>query len=179
MRCVMYLGMSVDGFISRPDGGIDWLETVDVGDDDLGFTDFMASIDSLIMGRVTFEQFLGFGVPWPYGDVQVVILSTTRGPDLIPPELADRAVVRAGEPADILAELEALGCTSAYIDGGDAVRRFLAAGVVTELALARLPILIGEGISPFGKLPADLELTHTKTEVRAGGIVKSWYRVGR
>jgi len=82
-----------------------------------------------------------------------------------------------GEPADIIAKLEASGAKSLYVDGGDTIQRFLRAGLIQRLIITRVPVLIGEGISLFGTLPRDVRLEHVATTSYRSGLVKSEYRV--
>ena len=76
----VYVGVSVDGYIARPDGDLAWLESrgaaaAEAGAGDLGYEAFMAGIDAVVLGRVTYEQVLGFG-DWPYGERPVVVLGS-------------------------------------------------------------------------------------------------------
>jgi dihydrofolate reductase len=178
MRTIVYLGISLDGFIARPDGGLDWLEH-DACGDDYGFAAYLESIDALVMGRTTFEMLLSFGVDWPYGDRPMLVLSRTAGPTLVPEELRDRVVVHAGPPEVALALLAEQGADRVYVDGGALVRSFLAEGLIDELTLSRLPIVIGEGVAPFGPLPHDVRLRHVSTQAFASGVVQSRYEVIR
>jgi dihydrofolate reductase len=76
-----------------------------------------------------------------------------------------------------VAALDAAGYARVYLDGGSTVRQLLARGRVQTLTLARVPVLIGEGFSLFGPLPADVDLEHVGTEVLGGGMVQTTYRV--
>jgi len=87
MKTSVYVGASLDGFIARCDGSMDWLneaQSLVPEGEDCGYKAFMASVDTLIMGRKTFEQVLTFG-PWHYGDTPVVVLS--HNPVTIPSHL--------------------------------------------------------------------------------------------
>ena len=176
----VFLGMSVDGFIARPDGGLDFLTGEgDAGgapDDgsggDFGFSDFVAAVDALVMGRGTYEVIAPLA-EWPYQGRPIHVLSTT-----LEPGADDRITVhRSFEEA--VAALTGAGHRRVYVDGGRTVRTFLAAGLIGDLTLSRVPVLIGEGHSPFGGFPADIPLHHVRTEVLSGGMVQSTYTVVR
>ena len=174
MTCRVYLGLSLDGFIADKDGGVAWLDMVHVPEgDDLGYAVFMQDVDALVMGRVTFDTVLGFDVPWPY-DKPVYVWS--RRAVAIPEALEGKAFGIQGSPEEIVATLAAAGHTRLYIDCGKTVQAFLAADLVDELILTRLPIVLGEGIPLFGALPKPLPLKHVRTEVLLGQLVKSTYR---
>jgi dihydrofolate reductase len=173
MLATVFVGVSVDGFIARPDGGLDWLPAD--GGEPHGYTELMATVDALVIGRATFETVLGFS-EWPYGDKRVIVLSS-RPLDLA--ALRDRPVKQmGGEPAEILARLEARGVGHIYVDGGITIQRFLRAGLIQRLIVTRVPVLIGQGIPLFGPLDADVRLRHVRTRDFPSGLVQSEYLIG-
>ena len=172
MTVSVFVGTSVDGFIARPNGDLDFLPVG--GGEPHGYNEFMASVDALVIGRKTFETVLGFAA-WPYGNKRVVVLSS--GP-------VDLSAVRggvveqmAGTPAEIVSKLAASGAHHLYVDGGITIQGFLRAGLVQRLIITRVPVLIGDGIPLFGTLPRDLRLNHVETQHYPSGLVKSEYRI--
>ncbi len=168
----VFIGTSVDGFIARPNGDLDFLPAD--GGEPHGYIEFMASVDALVIGRKTFETVLAFPA-WPYGNKRVVVLSS---------RLLDLSAVRdgiveqmAGPPAEVVAKLAASGAHHLYIDGGITIQGFLRAGLVQRLIITRVPVLIGEGIPLFGALPHDLRLHHVATQHYPSGLVKTEYHV--
>jgi dihydrofolate reductase len=173
MTISVFVGASVDGFIARPNHDLDWLPD---GGEDHGYTEFLASVDALVIGRNTFEKVLTLG-PWAYGEKRVVILSS-RTLDL---SAAAGGVVEqmSGEPAEIVTKLAARGINNLYVDGGITIQHFLRDGLVDRLVITRVPVLIGEGIPLFGWLPHDVRLRHVMTRHFPSGLVQSEYRVDR
>jgi len=171
----VFVGISVDGFMARPDGSFDFLPETP---EDHGFDAFMATVDVLVMGRNTFEVVLPFET-WPYGRTRVAVLST-RPLDLSA-AIARGAVVEqmSGSPEEIVDRLGAQGARHLYVDGGDTIQRFMRAGLIDRLVVTRVPVLIGQGISLFGALPADVRLRHVQTRTVASGLVQSEYEVVR
>jgi len=168
----VFVGTSVDGFIARADGGLDFLPPG--GGEDHGYTEFFASVDALVIGRGTFETVLAFDA-WPYEKKPVVVLSS-RALDLS--AVRDGIVEQmSGEPPEIVRQLEARGYRHVYVDGGITIQRFLRAGLVQRLVVTRVPVLIGSGIPLFGPLDADIRLEHVETRAYPSGLVKSEYRV--
>lgn len=176
-RFCVFIATSLDGFIARRDGSVDWL-TADPPPEgeDFGFDEFMSDVDVIVMGRATFEQVLTFP-DWPYGDRHVAVL-TSRAWE-VPEHLRDTVVRLAGEPLEIAERLASEGARRVYVDGGVTIQRFLAANLVDELTISRLPILLGEGRPLFGALPVERRLTHLATRAFANGLVQSRYAIER
>lgn len=171
MRGSVFVGTSLDGFIARPDGALDFLSPG--GGEPHGFEEFLASVDALVMGRKTYETVLDHGT-WFYGDTPVFVLSS--GQLRSPPTTA--VVERmSGSPRDIVSALEARGIDHVYVDGGVTIQQFLRAGYVQRLIITRVPVLIGTGIPLFGPLDRDLPLTHVATRQFPSGLVQSEYEV--
>ncbi|GHE08145.1 dihydrofolate reductase family protein [Klenkia taihuensis] len=168
----VFLGMSVDGFISRPDDALDFLDRTDGSGEpgDAGFTDFVTSVDALLMGRGTYRVIAGVE-EWPYQGKPVHVVSSTLDPGADPRITVHRSL------DDAVGALDAAGYRRVYLDGGSTVRQLLARGRVQTLCLSRVPVLVGEGFSLFGPLPADVDLEHVSTEVLGGGMVQTTYRV--
>lgn len=167
----VFVGTSLDGFIARPNGDLDFLPT-DV--EDHGYAAFMATVDTLVVGRHTYDRVLTFS-EWPYGARPVVVLSTRP---LAPPLVREAVVERmAASPEDVVARLAARGAKHLYVDGGITIQRFLRAGLIQRLIITRVPVLIGTGIPLFGAVPHDIPLRHVATRHYASGLVQSEYLV--
>jgi dihydrofolate reductase len=172
MKVSVFVGTSVDGFIARPDGALDFLPPG--GGEPHGYDEFIATVDAIVIGRKTYETVLGFEA-WPYGRKRVVVLSS-RALDLS--VVRDGVVEQmGGSPAEIVAQLAASGARHLYVDGGITVQGFLRAGLVTRLVITRVPVLIGEGIPLFGALAHDVRLRHAATRPYPSGLVQSEYEV--
>jgi dihydrofolate reductase len=171
MKASVFIGASVDGFIARADGGLDWLPE---DPEPHGYDEFMAGIDAIVIGRKTFETVLGFS-SWPYGDKRVVVLSSS--PVDFSKVVGGVVEQMGGEPADVVAQLAATGAQHAYIDGGITIQRFLRAGLIQRLIITRIPVLLGDGIPLFGSLPHDVRLRHIATRAYPSGLVQTEYEV--
>lgn len=173
MKLSVFCGVSVDGFLARPNHALDFLHTGEQVPH--GFKEFYSSVDVVVIGRRTFEVVLTFG-KWFYGKKLVVVLS--RHPVDVS-SIKDGVVEQmSGKPPEIVAQLKARGFKHAYVDGGITLQRFLAAGVIDRLVITRVPVLIGEGIPLFGPVPRDISLRHVATRCYKGGLVQSEYEVG-
>lgn len=172
MQASVFVGVSVDGFLARADGALDFLP--EGGGEPHGYDEFMAQVDAIVIGRKTFETVLGFA-EWPYGDKRVVVLASR--PLDFSGVRGGRVEQMGGDPQDIVRRLEATGCGHAYVDGGITIQRFLRAGLIQRLVITRVPVLIGTGIALFGALQRDVLLRHVATRQYPSGLVQSEYSV--
>jgi len=171
LKASVFIGTSLDGFIARTDGSLDFLPPG--GGEPHGYDEFMASVDALIIGRKTYETVLAFE-SWPYGKKLVYVLSTRP---LAP--APDAAVVEhlSGPLTAIPLQLAARGINHVYVDGGITIQGFLQAGLIQRLIITRVPVLIGTGIPLFGATTRDIRLKHIATRHYASGLVQSEYEV--
>lgn len=173
----VFIATSLDGFIARLDGSIDWLNQANAtvpNDEDCGYESFMATVDVIIMGRNTFEQVLSFG-EWPYGDTKVVVLS--RKGVVIPDAIANTVSCSKETPELLVERLSSEGAQHLYIDGGQTIQSFLSAGLINEFTITVIPILLGEGKPLFGALNSDVLLKHISTNAYAFDFVQSKYSI--
>lgn len=170
----VFIATSIDGFIARADGGLDWLQDANAAGEDHGYDVFMASIDGIFMGRETFKVSLGFD-PWPY-DKPLIILSTRLEQRDLPDHLVDQVSIARSVP-EARAESERRGWCRAYVDGGATIRSFLREGAVQDMIITRIPVLLGNGLPLFGPLQSDVALLHQETRSFPSGLVQSRYSV--
>ena len=175
MKASAFVATSLDGYIARSDGAIDWLgPSGDEGNEDYGFAAFMDSVDMLVMGRNTYDTVMATG-EWPYGDTPVIVL--THRPIEIPAELAHLVEARERPPIELVEELAGRGVDHLYVDGGATIQTFLSAGLVQRLIITTLPVLLGNGIPLFGTVDADVHLRHVNTVSFTNGLVQTTYDV--
>ena len=184
MKCSVYIATSVDGFIAREDGSIDWLESsgkqdADMGENaDMGFDDFISSVDCLIMGRSTMETISNFNLPpeqWPYKDARIVALSNTvKSP---PENLKDKVEMYSGDLLALITMLEQKGYKHAYIDGGKTIQAFLDLKLINEITITRIPILLGKGKSLFGETSHEIKLEEAEATAFPNDLVQVHYKV--
>ena len=174
VRTSVFIGTSLDGFIARADGRLDWLTPFENAEDH-GYAAFMKTIDVIVIGRHTLETVLSFDA-WPYGRTPVVALSS-RPLGEVPAEAQEHLTRLSGSPAEVSAQLAARGFKHAYVDGGVTIQRFLEAGFIDRLIVTRVPVLLGQGRPLFGPLSRDLKLRHVATRTYPSGLVQSEYEI--
>ncbi|MFG1694588.1 dihydrofolate reductase family protein [Nonomuraea sp. NPDC049309] len=165
-----FAGVSLDGFIARDDGDLHWLTSRGEAAGDYGYDAFIEGIDTVVMGRGTYEPARAFD-PWPHEGRHVAVLSTTLPLD------ADPRISVHRDLGDLLRALHERGAKSVYVDGGQVIRAFLRAGLLDELTITTVPVLIGTGVPLFGPLGRDVPLRHVTTKVLGAGVVQSTYAV--
>lgn len=173
MNASVFIATSLDGFIARANGAIDWLPPG--GGEEHGYDAFIATVDALVIGRNTFETVLTFGT-WPYGEKPVFVLTTRPLP--VPTPAGAVLERMSGDPQEIVSQLVLRGVRHIYVDGGITIQRFLRAGLIQRLIITRIPVLLGDGIPLFGAVPRDVALRHVATRQYATGLVQSEYVVG-
>lgn len=169
------MAMSIDGFVARGDGGLDWLIKQKTGGEDHGYDAFMDSVDGLVMGRGSYQNVLRFD-EWPYKK-SVVVMSRTLTDTDIPDELKDSVRISDQEPRELMEHLDTEGWHRVYVDGGKVVQSFLSEGLIEDMTLTHVPILIGDGLPLFGPLTNDIDLEHLETRSYPSGLVSSKYRI--
>jgi dihydrofolate reductase len=172
MKTSAYIGTSLDSFIARKDGDIDWLTQFANHEAIHSYEKFMNRIDAIVIGRGTFEKVLSFP-SWPY-EKKVFVLSTRM--KQLPDTLRDQqATLLSMKPKKLISYLSGMGFLNIYIDGGKVIQDFLKEDMIDELIIAKAPILIGSGIPLFDYVDADLQFKHIRTEVQSNGLIRSYY----
>jgi dihydrofolate reductase len=171
MPASVFIATSLDGFIAREDGGLDWLPN---DPEPHGYDEFIATVDAIVFGRKTFETVLTFGA-WPYGTKPVVVLSS-RPSELTAPEGAVCDIM-SGTPEEVVARLADRGLHHLYVDGGVTIQRFLEAGLIQRMVITRIPVLLGRGVPLFGPISRDARFEHVSTRAFPSGMVQSEYRL--
>ena len=180
MKLSVYIAATIDGFIARKDGRLDWLPgsngEVDpsMGNEDFGYMNFFDSVDTMILGRNTFEFVSSMG-EWPYGDKKVLVYSSTM--KKLPAGLPETVQISSASPELLYEQLKSSGSEHVYVDGGKTIQSFIKAKLINELIITRVPVLIGEGIPLFGLLKSDIKLNHEETKSFKNGFVQSRYSV--
>ena len=180
MKASVFIATSLDGFIARENGDLDWLEGSDpssqvVSDqEDYGYEAFMESIDVLVLGRISYEKVLSFGA-WPYGTKRVIVLSSNIIE--IPKKIAHSVSHSSESPKLLHKRLAEEGANRLYIDGGITIQRFLAEGLITDLCITIIPLILGGGIPLFGYLKDGILLKHIETKSYEFGFVQVMYEV--
>ena len=167
-RCSVFIATSLDGFIARLDGTLDFLSIVERPNEDYGFADFFATVDALVIGRNTYETALGLP-DWPYAGKRCFVLTHRETPSVHGEQFF------TGEPAALLEQLALSGAQRLYVDGGTVIRQFLAENLIDDLTLSVVPLLLGQGVPLFGPQVPEQRLTLETSETYESGLVQLRY----
>lgn len=170
----VFIATSLDGYIADRDGGLDWLQSVPNPDNlDLGYKEFISSVDAIVMGRATYDVVRGFDIDWPY-KIPVFVLSSTL--DFPAEELKDKVEILEGTPSEVMKLIHEKGHKRLYIDGGITIQNFLKEDLIDDLIITSIPVVLGGGFPLFGELSGELNFELTGTEVYLDALVQSRYR---
>lgn len=166
----VYIATSIDGYIARDDGGLDWLEGVqDAGGDDYGYADFMATIDAVVLGRETYDAVRTFDT-WPFAGRRVIVL-TNR---VLTPVFGEESY--AGALAPLMTRLGEQGVQRVYLDGGATIRQGLDEGLVDDMTISLVPALLGAGRPLFTRGLPGSQWKLTGAEGYPTGLVQLRYQ---
>jgi dihydrofolate reductase len=166
----IYIAMSIDGYIARKNGGLDWLEYGHTGDEDYGFKKFIGSVDALVLGRNTYEVVSGFD-KWPYEGKKVIVLSNTLN------EVRKEAELFCGQLTDLASMLYSQGIKRVWVDGGITVSKFLEAGLVDDITISVIAMVLGSGIPLFSAMNREHKCRLISTQSYPSGLVQLKYKV--
>jgi dihydrofolate reductase len=177
ITCSVYIASSADGFIAGSDGDIEWLHRPQYAEavlEGLSYDDYISTVDTLVMGRNSFEKVMSFD-SWPYEGTPVVVLSSQEL--IIPPHLKEFVRTESRTPTELVSMLASEGKQHLYIDGGVTIQRFLQAGLIDEITITRIPVLLGAGIPLFGSLGIEIPLRLMAATNSDNGFVQVRYAV--
>lgn len=184
MKCSVFIATSTDGYIAEENGGLDWLHTsgnldADMSENpDMGFSDYVNTVDCMIMGRKCMEMISSFNLTpeqWPYGDIKIYVLSNTL--TVLPENLARKAEMYSGDISNLVCLLEQDGYKHAYIDGGTTITSFLDKQLINEITITKVPVILGGGIPLFGKLERAVQLREASAIVFPNDYIQMKYAV--
>lgn len=171
-KVILYIAESLDGFIAKEDGDISWLSIVDRPDEDYGYNDFINTVDTVIMGRKTYEKVLSFGIEFPHKYRKCFVLSKTM-------EGAEQNFeYYNGDISKLIERLKDEKGKNIFIDGGaEVIREFRNKNLIDEYVISIIPVLIGKGIRLFKEADTENELMLTHSKIFDSGLVQLRYEI--
>src|SRR5438132_6108995 len=166
VRFDVFIASSLDGYIARADGSLDWLDPFH--NEEHGYHAFFAGVDALVIGRGTYDTVLAFPA-WPYGNKRVIVC-TTR-----PTSPAHGEELWSGAPRALAERLEREGIRRVYLDGGALIRSFLREGFVDELTIDVVPLILGSGRPLFASGLPEIPLRFVESKSHPSGLVQIRY----
>jgi len=147
IKTVLYIATSLDGFIARPDGNIDWLTSVPAPETgDYGYAEFLNSIGTTIMGRRTYDEIIGFDIEWPYNGIDSYVVTNNRELKIQSPE----TYIVTEKIKELVAEIKRKSKKDIWlIGGGQVITTFINENLLDKMIITVIPKIIGEGIPLF------------------------------
>lgn len=170
---ILYIATSLDGFIARPDGALDWLTSVPApASGDYGYGDLLQRIGTIVMGRKTYEEVIGFGVEWPYAGFDTYVVTSN---DTFPIKSPDTFLM-TGDLSAFMAEKQSTTDKDIWlVGGGELITGFLNGGLIDRMIITIIPRIIGEGIRLFAGTPVESAWTLVDTQRFETGVVMLTY----
>ncbi|AVS86390.1 deaminase [Paracidovorax avenae] len=169
----VFIATSLDGFIARLDGDIDWLMQRADPVEDHGYDAFIADKDLVVMGRGTYEKVSAFDA-WPY-TLPVLVMSRQLAGETTPEALKGKVRFSALAPEETMKELAEQNVRRVYVDGGRLLQSFLRAGLIADMVITTVPVLLGAGRPLFGTFDRDINWKLASSRSFPSGFVQSTY----
>lgn len=172
-RIILYIATSLDNYIARPDGSIDWLEEATLNpSEDYGYRKFYDSVDTTIMGANTYRQICGFDVPFPYPDKRNIVITTQKNQKKVHPSVE----FVTAELNPFLTDLKKSEGQNIWLIGGSQINSYmLSQRLLDRIILTRMPIFIGEGIPLFQPMKQDYQVVLDESKNYGNHVVQSTY----
>lgn len=174
-KVMLFIAMSLDGFIAKPDGDISFLSAVELEGEDYGYSTFIESVDTVILGRKTYDKVQSMGIVQPYGDRKVIVLTRNVHPK------TDQNTYYSGSLPELIFKLKSKKGKYIYCDGGaETIHQLLQHDLIDEMIISIIPILLGDGIRLFGSGFPEKKLQLVKSTAFEKGLVQlHYYRVNQ
>jgi dihydrofolate reductase len=168
-KIILYIAMSLDGYIASNDDNLDFLNIVDSQDEDFGYVDFTRNVDTIIWGRKTYDKILSYGIPFPHKDKKVYVLSHTRMGN-------DANVTYSHNLIELVTRLKREQGKDIYCDGGaELVTSLLEHSFIDQIVISVIPHLLGNGKRLFKDGRPEEHLKFRKSLSFPSGLVQLWY----
>lgn len=170
-KLVLYIAMSLDGYIAKHDGNLDFLSLVEAANEDYGYSEFLGTVDTIIWGRKTYDKVLSFGGAFPHSDKKVYVISKSRTGK-------DEHVEFSSDPAGLVKSLKEQEGKDIYCDGGaEIVFDFLNHKLFDHLIISVIPHLLGTGIRLFKDGFPEHDLSLKRSIAYPSGLIQLAYDI--
>lgn len=170
----LYIAISLNGKIAKPDGSVDWLESVPNPEKtDYGYSEFYESVDTTIQGYNTYDQIIRWGIDFPYKNTKNYVLSRNQ-------KLTDTKYVEfiTENHIDFVKELKKQKAKDIWLIGGGKINTLLLnEGLIDEIQIFVMPIILRGGIELFELLPKETKLELITSKSYTSGAVEMKYKV--
>lgn len=173
-KLILYIASSLDGYIARPDGSIDWLTSLpNPSSEDYGYTELLARISTIVMGRKTYDDIIGFDMEWPYSGLTTFVVSSDKSWMPRSPE----SYLLQGEVKQALQKLKSDAEKDVWLVGGATlITAALRHKLLDTMIIAVIPTIIGAGIPLFSGDTGESKWALTEVKSFDTGVVNLTYQ---
>lgn len=173
IKTVLFIAASLDAYIAKPDGNLDWLTKFPVpANEDYGYNELLGNTETIIMGRKTYEELIGFGIEWPYKGIETYVVSSNKDFRIQSPDTN----VLSDNLKEFIAERKQKNTKDIWlVGGGELVKTFINQALLDKMIIFIIPRIIGDGIRLFPAGIAETEWKLTETKAFDTGAVMLTY----
>ena len=169
-KLFLYIAVSLDGFIAKQDGDIGFLSEVEKEGEDYGYSTFMETVDTIIVGRKTYDKILSMDIEWPYGAREVYVFTRSPKPD------SGTLHFYSGNLSDLISKLKNQEGKHIYCDGGaETIHQLRMDDLIDEMIISVIPVLLGNGIALFHSGLQEKKLRLLSADSFEKGLVQLHY----
>lgn len=169
-KVILYIAASVDGYIATPDDNLDFLSIVEQEGEDYGYSEFVKTVDTVIVGRKTYDKVLSMGYDFPHADKESYIITRTPKPSI------GNIQFYTGSLGELLTKLKNKSGKNIFVDGGaEIVNLLMDENLIDQFCISVIPVFLGEGVRLFKDGRPPLPLKFIKSQSFASGLVQTWY----
>jgi dihydrofolate reductase len=173
-KVILFIATSLDGYIASQDEDLSFLSIVQQEGEDYGYSEFLSHVDTVIMGRKTYDWIMKEVKEYPHPDLDSYIITRTPRPD------ENRIKFYAGNLRELIQQLKIENGKNIFIDGGaEVIDVLLKENLIDEFIISLIPILLGDGIRLFRDARPELKLTLIHSECYGTGLVQLHYKCNR
>jgi dihydrofolate reductase len=170
-KVILYISMSLDGYIAREDGDISFLDEMEQAGEDYGYAEFCKTVDTVIIGRKSFDKVISMGYQYPHTDKEVFIVSGTRS------EGSGPFKYYSGPLKDLVEDLKSLPGKDIYCDGGSLVaNQLMEHDLIDEFIISVVPVMLGDGIRLFRDGRPEIKIQLTESKKFKSGLIQLHYK---
>lgn len=169
----LYIACSIDGFIAGPDDDLSFLSKVERDGEDYGYATFVETVDTVILGRKTYDKVLGFGIPFPHADRMTYVMTSQQK------ESEGNVRFFNGSLHQLVSDLKAQNVRGVFVDGGaSVVNQMLTQDLIDEIIVSTVPVILGKGVRLFGDSNNGSEWQTESTKLFESGLIQTrWTRL--
>lgn len=172
-KIILYIAVSLDGYIAKPDGNIDWLTTFpNPKNGDYGYEELLNSIDTIIMGSKTYNELIGFDIDWPYNNFKTYVISSNENFEI---KSSNTSVLNRNFKEFIEEKKKTSSKNIWLVGGSEIIKIFLEENLIDNMIISKIPITIGDGIPLFTKNSKELKFELLDVKTFETGVVNLTY----